>query len=44
MLYVTGDNHGNICYFGFPLYYLRTEQVEPVIDRVLELFGEETTR
>ncbi len=44
VLYLTGDNHGNVCYFGFPLYYLQTEQVGPVIGRVMELFGEEMAR
>lgn len=41
LMYLSGDSHGNVAYFGFPFYYLQTEQVEPVMDKILELFGEE---
>jgi hypothetical protein len=36
----TGSNRGNVCYFGFMLYYLQTPQVQAAFDRLLELFGE----
>jgi len=41
VLYLSGDNRGNVCYLGFPLYYLQTHQVEAMLQRVLTLFGEE---
>ena len=41
VLYLSGDNRGNVCYLGFPLYYLQTPQVEAMLRRVLTLFGEE---
>jgi hypothetical protein len=41
LLSPTGTSRGNICYFGFPLYYLQTDQVRAVFDRLLPLFGEE---
>ncbi len=41
VLYLSGDNHSNVCYFSFPLYYLKTLQVRPAIDKILTLFGEE---
>ncbi|MCK4915942.1 MAG: hypothetical protein KAS89_07210, partial [Candidatus Eisenbacteria sp.] len=28
VLYLSGDNHGNVCYMGFDLYYLKTFQVK----------------
>jgi hypothetical protein len=37
----SGSHHGNVCYFGFPLYYLQTPQVDAVLDALLQLFGEE---
>jgi len=40
-LYLSGDNHGNVAYFGFPLYYMQFDQVKPNIDRILLLFGEQ---
>jgi hypothetical protein len=41
LLSPTGTGRGNVCYFGFPLYYLQTAQVRAVFDRLLPLFGEE---
>ena len=41
LLSPTGTDHGNVCYFGFPLYYLQTAQVKAVFDKLLPLFGEE---
>ncbi len=41
LMYLSGDSHGNVAYFGFPFYYLQTEHVEPVMDKLLQLFGEE---
>jgi hypothetical protein len=41
VLYLSGDNHSNTCYFGFPLYYMKTKDIKPTMDRVLALFGEE---
>ncbi len=40
VLYLSGDNHGNVCYFSVPLYYLQFDHVDPVIDKVMNLFGE----
>ena len=40
MLCLSGDNHGNVCYMGFPLYYLKTYQAKAFFDRLLSLFGE----
>ncbi len=40
VLYLSGDNHGNVCYMGFPLYYLKTFQVKAFFDELLPLFGE----
>jgi hypothetical protein len=40
-LYLSGDNRGNSCYMGFPLYYLQTPQVKDMLDKILQLFGEE---
>ncbi|MBN2565414.1 MAG: hypothetical protein JXB46_06855, partial [Candidatus Eisenbacteria bacterium] len=37
----TGTGHGNVCYFGFPLYYLQTAQVRAVFEKLLPLFGED---
>jgi hypothetical protein len=41
VLYLSGDNHGNACYLTFPLYYMKTPEVRPVLDKILMLFGEE---
>ncbi len=41
VLYLSGDNRGNACYIGFPLYYCQEDQVRDMIDRVMDLFGEE---
>ena len=41
VLYLSGDNRGNACYIGFPLYYCQEEQVTAMINRVMALFGEE---
>jgi len=40
MLRLSGDDHGNVCYMGFPLYYLKTFQVKALFDNLLPLFGE----
>jgi hypothetical protein len=40
VLYLSGDNHGNVCYVGFPLYYLKTFQVKAFFDELLPLLGE----
>jgi hypothetical protein len=44
VLYLSGDNRGNACYIGFPLYYCQEDQVKHMIDRVMALFGEEKVR
>jgi hypothetical protein len=41
VLYLSGDNRGNSCYIGFPLYYCQEAQVKHMLDTILELFGEE---
>ncbi len=41
LLYLSGDDHGNVCYCGFPLYYLQTPQAEQMVHELLDLFGEE---
>ena len=41
VLYLSGADKGNVCYLGFPLYYLQTPQAEALLQRVLTLFGEE---
>ncbi len=41
VLYLSGDDRGNTCYFGHPLYFLQTDQVAPNFDRVMALFGEQ---
>ncbi len=41
VLYLSGDNHGNSCFLGFPLYYCQYDDVKSMLDRVLFLFGEE---
>ena len=41
MLYLSGDNHGNSCYFGFPLYYCQYDHVKALLDKVLFFYGEE---
>ncbi len=40
MLCLSGDDHGNVCYMGFPLYYLKTFQVKALFDNLLPMFGE----
>jgi hypothetical protein len=40
VLYLSGDNHGNVCYMGFGLYYLKTFQLKACFDELLALFGE----
>jgi hypothetical protein len=40
-LYLSGTNHGNVAYFTFPFYYMKTAQVKTMVDKVLALFGEE---
>ncbi len=41
LLYLSGDDHGNVCYCGFPFYYLQTPQAEQMVRELLDLFGEE---
>ena len=41
VLYLSGDNRGNACYMGFPLYYCQEDQAKAMMDRVMALFGEE---
>jgi hypothetical protein len=40
-IYLSGTDGGNVCYMGFPLYYLQTAHAEALVRRVLTLFGEE---
>ena len=40
-LYLSGSGRGNVCYLGFPLYYLQTPQVQAFFNELLPLFGEE---
>ena len=40
LLSPTGTDRGNVCYLGFPLYYLKTFQVKAFFDELLPLFGE----
>ena len=40
LLSLTCTNRGNVCYMGFPLYYLQTRQVKAFFEVVLPLFGE----
>jgi hypothetical protein len=44
VMYLSGDNHANVAYFGFPFYYLQTDQVQANMDVLLRLFGEEKVR
>jgi hypothetical protein len=41
VLYLSGSDRGNVCYMGFPVYYLQTAHAEQLMRRVLTLFGEE---
>jgi len=41
VLYLSGDNRGNACYVGFPLFYCQEDQVKDFVDKVLALYGEE---
>ena len=41
VLYLSGTDRGNVCYLGFPLYYMQTPHAEALLSRVLSLFGEE---
>jgi hypothetical protein len=41
VLYLSGDNHGNSCFFGFPLYYCQYSHVKAMLDKVLLFYGEE---
>jgi hypothetical protein len=40
-VYLSGTNHSNVAYLGFPLYYLQTDHARGLIDRLLTLMGEE---
>ncbi len=40
MLSFTGTDRGNVCYFGFPLFYMQTDQALANFDRLLPLCGE----
>ncbi len=39
-LYLSGTNHGNVAYFGFPFYYLQTDDARSLVDRLLTYMGE----
>jgi hypothetical protein len=39
-LYLSGTNHGNVGYFGFPFYYLQTDDARDLVDRLLSYMGE----
>ncbi len=41
VLCLSGDDHGNVCYCGFPFYYLQTPQAQVLFGELLHLFGEE---
>lgn len=41
LLHLSGSDRGNVCYLGFPLYYLKTEEVQAFFAELLPLFGEE---
>ena len=41
LLYLSGSDRANVCYLGFPLYYLKTHEVQAFFDELLPLFGEE---
>ena len=41
VLYLSGDDRGNTCYFGHPLYFHETDQITPNFDRIMALFGEQ---
>ncbi len=41
VLYLSGDDRGNTCYFGHPLYFFQADQVAPNFDRIMALFGEQ---
>ena len=41
LLHLSGSDRGNVCYLGFPLYYLKTEEVQAFFQELLPLFGEE---
>jgi hypothetical protein len=41
LLYLSGSDRGNVCYLGFPLYYLKTHEVQAFFGDLLPLFGEE---
>ncbi len=40
MLRYTGTHSGNTCYFGFPLYYMQTDQAAAFFEKLLAMFGE----
>ena len=41
VMYLSGDNRGNACYIGFPLYYCQEDHVRDMMNRIMALFGEE---
>ena len=41
MLSFTGTDRGNVCYFGFPLFYMQTDQALANFDKLLPLCGEQ---
>ncbi len=41
VLYLSGDNRGNACYIGFPLYYCQEIHVRDMMNKIMALFGEE---
>ena len=40
VLRYTGTDRGNACYFGFPLYYMQTDQMVALFDELYSLIGE----
>ena len=41
LMRLSGSDRGNVCYAGFPLYYLQTAGVEAFFGELLTRFGEE---
>ena len=41
VMYLSGDNRGNACYIGFPLYFCQEDQVRAMMDKIMGYFGEE---
>jgi len=41
VIYLSGDDRGNVCYVGFPLAFTQTDHAEALLRRALTLFGEQ---